>query len=112
MDADNFQVCDLDLPASLLEHYLQADAIACDTETMGLLPARDRLCLVQLCNPSGFVAVVRIERDQRAAPNLKKLLETPHILKIFVLFQSCFLQYINILYSSSVLYMQKSNKFF
>ena len=83
MDADNFQVCDLDLPTSLLEHYLQADAIACDTETMGLLPARDRLCLVQLCNPSGFVAVVRIERDQRAAPNLKKLLETPHILKIF-----------------------------
>ena len=83
MDADNFQVCDRDLPASLLEHYLQADAIACDTETMGLLPQRDRLCLVQLCNPAGFVAVVRIELGQQEAPNLKKLLETPRILKIF-----------------------------
>lgn len=83
MDADNFQVCDRDLPNSLLEHYLQADAIACDTETMGLLPMRDRLCLVQLCNPSGFVAVVRIEPGQREAPNLQTLLETPHILKIF-----------------------------
>lgn len=83
MDTDNFQVCDRDLPASLLEHYLQADAIACDTETMGLLPVRDRLCLVQLCNPSGFVAVLRIELGQRQAPNLQKLLESPHILKIF-----------------------------
>ncbi|MDJ0704071.1 MAG: ribonuclease D [Leptolyngbyaceae cyanobacterium MO_188.B28] len=83
MDSDNFQVCDRDLPTSLLEQYLQAEAIACDTETMGLLPARDRLCLVQLCNPSGFVSVVRIERGQQSAPNLKKLLETPQILKIF-----------------------------
>ncbi|NJO79086.1 MAG: ribonuclease D [Cyanobacteria bacterium RM1_2_2] len=63
--------------------YLQVDAIAVDTETMGLLPQRDRLCLVQLCDPSGHVAALRIQRGQTAAPNLKRLMEAPSILKVF-----------------------------
>lgn len=80
---ERFQVCDGDLPADLLECYLAADAIAADTETMGLLPQRDRLCLVQLCDPSGYVSVVRIERGQTEAPRLKQLMEAPEIDKIF-----------------------------
>lgn len=80
---DLFEVCDRDLSDALLERYLAATAIAVDTETMGLMPWRDRLCLVQLCDESGYVSVVRIELGQEAAPNLKKLLEMDKISKIF-----------------------------
>ena len=80
---DNFQICDRDLPDAWLSEYLTAPAIAVDTETMGLLPQRDRLCLVQLCDPQDRVTVVRIERGQGEAPNLKRLLEAPEAMKIF-----------------------------
>ena len=80
---DNFEVCDRDLSPSLLERYLTADAIAVDTETMGLNPLRDRLCLVQLCDTEGYSSAIRIERGQTNAPNLQKLLEIPSVLKIF-----------------------------
>ncbi|MGB3136322.1 MAG: ribonuclease H-like domain-containing protein [Nodosilinea sp.] len=81
--ADGFEICDRDLTPDLLARYLQADAIACDTETMGLLPHRDRLCLVQLADPDGYVTVVRIELGQTAAPLLQELLEAAQILKLF-----------------------------
>ncbi len=77
-----FEVCDRDLSAELLERYLRSAAIAVDTETMGLQPWRDRLCLVQLCDDTGYVSVVRIERGQTSAPHLKTLLESPNIEKI------------------------------
>lgn len=83
MDSNDFQIYTGDLSAGLLETYLQTDALAVDTETMGLLPLRDRLCLIQLCDVSDRVAVVRIDRGQTQAPNLKRLLEAPHITKIF-----------------------------
>ena len=83
MEMDSFQVCDGDLTNTQLEQYLQAPALAVDTETMGLLPMRDRLCLVQLCDPQEQVTVVRIARGQAAAPNLKRLLEAVNVLKIF-----------------------------
>ena len=50
---------------------------------MGLNPHRDRLCLVQLCDGDGYVSALRIERGQSEAPNLKKLMETETIAKIF-----------------------------
>lgn len=83
MSEETFQICDRDLSDELLQRYLGAAAIACDTETMGLLPQRDRLCLVQLADPSGHVTVVRIAQGQTAAPNLRQLLEAPQITKIF-----------------------------
>ncbi len=79
----DFQVCDRDLTESMLSDYLQADSIAVDTETMGLLPSRDRLCLVQLCDPQGKVTAIRIEKGQQEAPNLKQLMEATGIVKIF-----------------------------
>lgn len=79
----DFQVCDRDLSDSLLSEFMEAEALAVDTETMGLLPWRDRLCLVQICDPKGQVAAIRIERGQKEAPHLKTLLETANILKVF-----------------------------
>lgn len=76
-------VFDRDLSTDARDRYLQASDIAVDTETMGLNPLRDRLCLVQLCDPDGYTSVVRIERGQTAAPNLKQLLEASHSTKIF-----------------------------
>ncbi|MCS6815440.1 MAG: ribonuclease D [Cyanobacteria bacterium] len=83
VSADNFLVCDRDLPDDMLTTYLQTEALAVDTETMGLLPYRDRLCLVQLCDQDDHLTVIRIERGQTAAPNLKQLLEASHVLKVF-----------------------------
>jgi ribonuclease D len=79
----NFQVCNQDLPADLLNHFLTVSAIAVDTETMGLIPQRDRLCLVQLCDPNGFVVAIRISKGQTEAPNLKQLMENEQIVKVF-----------------------------
>lgn len=80
---DDFQICDRDLPLTTLDRYLQSDSLAVDTETMGLHPHRDRLCLVQLCDPTGQVTVLRIAQGQREAPHLKQLLEAPQVTKIF-----------------------------
>ncbi len=79
----DFQICHGDLPESLLLEYLQSDNIAVDTETMGLLPMRDRLCLVQICNSHGQVTVIPIAKKQTSAPNLKQLLEAKSVSKIF-----------------------------
>ena len=79
----DFQICHEDLPESLLLEYLQSDNIAVDTETMGLLPWRDRLCLVQICNSQGQVTVIPIAKKQKSAPNLKQLLEAKSVSKIF-----------------------------
>ncbi|CEJ42645.1 ribonuclease D [Umezakia ovalisporum] len=83
MTLQDFQVSDGDLRDAVLAEYLKCDVIAVDTETMGLLPHRDRLCLVQLCNPMGEVTAIPIAKGQNAAPNLKKLLEAVNVVKVF-----------------------------
>ncbi|TAF51494.1 MAG: ribonuclease D [Oscillatoriales cyanobacterium] len=83
MTAPPINVFDRDLSPEMLDRYLKASDIAVDTETMGLNPLRDRLCLVQLCDPEGETSVIRIERGQTSAPNLKQLLEASHSTKIF-----------------------------
>jgi ribonuclease D len=59
------------------------DSVAIDTETMGLHPHRDRLCVVQLSSGDGTADVVQIPKDHGDAPNLKALLANPKITKIF-----------------------------
>lgn len=83
MVLENVQICDEDLDAASLARYMSADEIAIDTETMGLVLGRDRLCLVQLCDPQGFVTAVRIAKGQTQAPNLQKLLTSWDITKVF-----------------------------
>ena len=58
-------------------------AVAIDTETLGLLPHRDKLCLVQLSSGDGHAHLVQMDRTNYAAPNLKALLTDPNITKIF-----------------------------
>ena len=69
-----------DLPD--LSRY-RVGAVAIDTETMGLDPNRDRLCVVQLSPGDGSADVVQIPAGATQAANLTKLLTDPAILKIF-----------------------------
>lgn len=59
------------------------DVIAIDTETLGLNPGRDRLCVVQLSPGDGSADVVQIARGQTSAPNLQKLFGDPNRTKLF-----------------------------
>ncbi|MGJ5175105.1 ribonuclease D [Bradyrhizobium oligotrophicum] len=58
-------------------------SVAIDTETMGLNPHRDRLCVVQLSPGDGSADVVQIPKGHTDAPNLKALLGNPDVTKIF-----------------------------
>ena len=68
-----------DLPAALKF----PKGVAIDTETLGLNPHRDRLCLVQLSSGDGVAHLVQFDGENYAAPRLKALLADPKILKIF-----------------------------
>lgn len=80
-----------DLSEEQLEAYLAGDAVAVDTETLGLVHLRDRLCLVQLCDRAGRATLVQITRATldparppgSRSPRLKRLLEDPRVLKVF-----------------------------
>ena len=58
-------------------------SIAIDTETLGLRPHRDRLCVVQLSGGDGNADVVQIARGQTAAPHLQRLLADGSVKKLF-----------------------------
>ncbi|MBK9079089.1 MAG: ribonuclease D [Hyphomicrobium sp.] len=68
-----------DLPAGLKFPR----GVAIDTETLGLNPHRDRLCLVQLSGGDGVAHLVKFDGNKYSAPNLKALLSNAKILKIF-----------------------------
>ena len=70
-----------DIPADL---FAPGAAIAVDTETMGLITPRDRLCVVQLSNGNGDEHLVRFgPRSSYDAPNLRMLLADPERLKLY-----------------------------
>ena len=58
-------------------------SVAVDTETLGLIPRRDKLCLVQLSSGDGNAHLVQLDRSSYDAPNLKALLTDPAVTKIF-----------------------------
>ena len=68
-----------DLPANVKFE----GSVAIDTETMGLNPFRDALCVVQLSDGKGDAHVIRLKRPEYDCPNLKALVSNPRILKIF-----------------------------
>ena len=59
------------------------DCVAIDTETMGLNPDRDRLCLVQLSSGDGTAHIIKFSNGEYDAPNLKGLLTNPEVTKLF-----------------------------
>jgi ribonuclease D len=69
-----------DLPP---DAFAGATSVAVDSETMGLRLGRDPLCVVQLSDGGGDAHLVRLDRATYDAPNLKRLLSDPNILKIF-----------------------------
>src|SRR5688572_296459 len=79
-----------DLTEEQLRAFLGASAVAVDTETLGLHPLRDRLCVVQVCDRNGRAVLVQIPREQttrggpvsQRAPRLRQLLEAPGVLKV------------------------------
>ena len=68
-----------DLPAGLA----LGDVVAVDSETMGLQPPRDRLCIVQLSDGDGVAHLVQFRPGGYEAPNLRRLLADPERLKLF-----------------------------
>ena len=68
-----------DLPADID----LGDVVAIDTETMGLNPHRDRLCVVQLSGGNGDAHLVKIANPQMPSPNLASLLSNPQVTKLF-----------------------------
>lgn len=68
-----------DLPASVTFN----GAIAVDSETLGLSLVRDPLCLVQLSDGGGEAHLVQVDRASYDAPNLKRVLSDPGVLKLF-----------------------------
>ena len=62
---------------------VRGETIAVDTETMGLRPGRDRLCLVQLSSGDGDAHLVRFARGRYDAPNLRALLADRSVTKLF-----------------------------
>jgi ribonuclease D len=84
-----------DLTEAQLQHYLHVPAVAVDTETLGLVHQRDRLCVVQLCDREGRATLIQIPRvpgsmvppeempDQTRAPRLRRLMEAQGVLKVF-----------------------------
>jgi ribonuclease D len=78
-----FAVFDGDLDDEWQRLYGAARALAIDTEAMGLMHGRDRLCLVQICDDDDNVCCIRLGRGQSSAPRLQALLENPAIEKVF-----------------------------
>lgn len=69
-----------DLPDGL---FANTPSVAVDSETMGLRLGRDGLCVVQLSAGDGDAHLVQLDRSTYHAPNLKRLLADPKVLKIF-----------------------------
>ena len=78
-----FAVLDGDLNAEWHALLGASSALAVDTEAMGLVHGRDRLCLVQISDDHDNVCCIRIQRGQQQAPLLQQLMEAPTIEKVF-----------------------------
>ena len=79
MAAAKIHVHEGDLPASVSF----GSSVAVDSETLGLKPPRDRLCVVQLSAGDGSAHLVQLSQTGYDAPNLKALMADPGVLKIF-----------------------------
>ena len=82
-DNKNINFYHNDINSDLYNLYKTSSYIAVDTEAMGLIHGRDRLCLVQLCNELNLTSCIKIELNTSSSPNLQNLFEDEKIIKIF-----------------------------
>jgi len=82
-DNKNISFYHNDINNDLYNLYKNSSYLAVDTEAMGLVHGRDRLCLVQITNELNLTSCIKIELDTSFSPYLKKLLEDEKIIKIF-----------------------------
>ena len=78
-----FKIFDKDIDNETEIALSSTSALAIDTEAMGLIHGRDRLCLIQICDELDNVVCIRIEKNQHSSPKLKSLLESKKIEKVF-----------------------------
>ena len=72
-----------DINNDLYHLYKDSSYLAVDTEAMGLIHGRDRLCLIQICNELNLTACIKIDLHNSDSPNIKNLFEDEKIMKIF-----------------------------
>ena len=72
-----------DISKDLFELYRNSTYLAVDTEAMGLIHGRDRLCLVQICDENDLTSCIKIEINNSHSEYLKRLFEDNQITKIF-----------------------------
>tara|TARA_B100000073_G_C23737529_1_gene572723 strand:+ start:1538 stop:2182 length:645 start_codon:yes stop_codon:yes gene_type:complete len=75
--------CINDLSKELLNSYSQSSYLAVDTEAMGLVHGRDRLCLIQICNELNITTCIKISIDNKESKRIQELFEDEKITKIF-----------------------------
>ena len=79
----NFKVFKKDLDEESTKRFGKKVALAIDSEAMGLIHGRDRLCLIQICDDEDNVACIKIDQGQTKAPKLQSLMENKSIEKVF-----------------------------
>ncbi len=82
-EPSTFKIFDKDIDNETEIALRSSFALGVDTEAMGLIHGRDRLCLIQICDELDNVTCIRIEKDQISAPKLKSILEQKTIEKVF-----------------------------
>ena len=82
-EPSTFKIFDRDIDNETEISLRSSLALAVDTEAMGLIHGRDRLCLIQICDELDNVICIRVEKNQSSAPNLKSILERQTIEKVF-----------------------------
>ena len=80
---DEIVFCKNDLSDNLYEKYKSSEYLAVDTEAMGLVHGRDRLCLIQICNEFKLISCIKIDKEICEASNIKSLFENKNIIKVF-----------------------------
>tara|TARA_Y100000589_G_C27181559_1_gene641012 strand:+ start:926 stop:1567 length:642 start_codon:yes stop_codon:yes gene_type:complete len=72
-----------DITDEIFNIYAQSSYLAVDTEAMGLIHGRDRLCLIQICNEQKLTSCIKIEKDNNNSARIQSLFESQDITKVF-----------------------------
>ncbi len=72
-----------DISNDFFEEYKKSEYLSVDTEAMGLVHGRDRLCLIQICNEKGLTCCIKIESNNKVSEKIQFLFENQKITKIF-----------------------------